>query len=350
MNRKFTLLQVYRGVAAIMVVLFHFTKLFNRQHNGLVLFNDFFDFGGYIGVDFFFVLSGFIITYNHYHDIGNSTKLLPYLIKRFFRVYPIYWLFFCVYLILLFVTQLNFFPEHNISYFIKSFFLIYQPGFPVMMVAWSLCFEVFFYCCFGCCIVLPKWFATLLSVVWLSTILIYNIHFKDALQGYPLFVFILNINVGRFLLGCMAGYFVLTYKSFASTWFLLAGIATLAFYFNINDSNWNTNALIETMSFVFIIIGSTGFGLEKNFPFKNLFIKIGDASYVLYLFHVLPISLFSRGLGLFNLSAINSFYINFYCILALVVIVCVSILIHNCLEKPLTNRLKTMLLSIPKRN
>ncbi len=348
MNRKFSILQVYRGIAAILVVLYHFTKLFFRKHNGLVLFNSFFDFGGYMGVDFFFVLSGFIITYNHYHDIGNQNKLLPYFIKRLVRVYPIYWLFFCVYLILLVFTQRMFFAEHDLSYFLKSFFLIYQSGFPVMMVAWSLCFEVFFYCCFGCCIILSKRFAIIFSILWLSVILIYNICFKDSLLSYPFFVFILNINVGRFLLGCVAGYLVLNYKTLASTWFLLAGLIILTLYFNINGSNWNVNALIETMSFVFIIIGSTG--LEKNFPFKNIFIKIGDASYVLYLFHVLPISLFSRGLGLFNLSAINSFYINCYCILGLVVIVCVSILIHNCLEKPLTNRLKTMLLSIPKSN
>lgn len=122
MNRKFTILQVYRGIAAILVVLYHFTKLFYRQHNGLLLFNNFFDFGGYIGVDFFFVLSGFIITYNHFHDIGNQTKLPPYFIKRLMRVYPIYWLFFCVYLILLIFTQRMFFAEHNLLYFLKSFF------------------------------------------------------------------------------------------------------------------------------------------------------------------------------------------------------------------------------------
>ncbi len=347
MNRKFSILQIYRGIAAILVVLYHFTKLFYRQHNGLVLFNNFFDFGGYIGVDFFFVLSGFIITYNHYPDIGNPNKLLPYFIKRLVRVYPIYWFFFCIYLVLLFFTQRLFFSEHNFPYFFKSFFLIYQPGFPVMMVAWSLCFEVFFYCCFGYSIILSKRFAIFISIIWLSVILIYNILFKDTLLSYPFFVFILNINVGRFLLGCVAGYLVLTYKAISSTWFLLAGIVSLTLYFNINGSNWNVNALLETMSFVFIIIGSTN--LEKHFPFKDLFIKIGDASYVLYLFHVLPISMFSRSMVHLGISPTgNIFYINCYCILGLVVIIYLSILIHNCIEKPLTNRLKELLLSVSK--
>ena len=334
MNRKFSLLQIYRGIAAILVVLFHFTKLFYRQHNGLVLFNNFFDFGGYIGVDFFFVLSGFIITYKHYEDIGNQTKLLPYFIKRLVRIYPIYWLFFCVYLAILFFTQRIFFAEHNFFYFLKSLLLIYQPGFPVMMVAWSLCFEVFFYCCFGCCIILSKRFAIIFSILWLSLIIVYTIFFKDALLNYPFFVFILNINVGRFLFGCMAGYFVLTYKTLCTHWFLLGGLALLILYFNINGSNWNINALLETMSFVFIIIGSTK--LEGNFPLKSLFIKIGDASYVLYLFHVLPISLLSRVLGYFSITfSSHPLYVNCYCTIGLVAIVYLSILIHNKVEKPL---------------
>ena len=263
------------------------------------------------------------------------------------RVYPIYWFFFCIYLIILFFTHRIFFSEHGFPYFVKSFFLIYQPGFPVMMVAWSLCFEVFFYYCFGCCIILSNKFSIIISIVWLSVILIYNILFKDALLNYPLFVFILNINVGRFLLGCVAGYLVLTYKAISTPWFLWAGVVLLILYFNINGSNWNVNALIETMSFVFIVIGSIG--LEKNFPFKNLFIKIGDASYVLYLFHVLPISLLSRSMVHLGISPTgNIFYINCYCILGLVVIIYLSILIHNCIEKPLTNRLKELLLSVSK--
>src|SRR5574343_121942 len=63
----------------------------------LVLAKDHFDFFdsalhfGYLGVDFFFVLSGFIIYHIHAKDIGQPQKITPYLLKRFIRLYSIFW-------------------------------------------------------------------------------------------------------------------------------------------------------------------------------------------------------------------------------------------------------------------
>jgi len=81
------LLQVYRGCAAMLVVLFHASarikKLYGVERHA---FLDFFDFGD-AGVQFFFVLSGFIIYHIHRNDIG---RVGDYLIKRVIRIYPIY--------------------------------------------------------------------------------------------------------------------------------------------------------------------------------------------------------------------------------------------------------------------
>ncbi|WP_343638659.1 acyltransferase [Roseateles sp.] len=86
-------IEAARALAALAVVLMHATHLMRvPQFSGHVALGGMFDFG-YVGVDFFFVLSGFIITYVHHAELGRGAGRWPgYLWKRFVRVFPIYWL------------------------------------------------------------------------------------------------------------------------------------------------------------------------------------------------------------------------------------------------------------------
>ena len=45
---------------------------------------------GLLGVDFFFVLSGFIIMYAHMDDERNTASVKRYAFKRLARIYPAY--------------------------------------------------------------------------------------------------------------------------------------------------------------------------------------------------------------------------------------------------------------------
>ena len=83
-------LQVYRGFAAILVVLYHASHNLSGYFNSTAL-SDFFAFG-HAGVSFFFVLSGFIIFEIHRGDIGRPQQVKSYLYKRITRIYPAYWL------------------------------------------------------------------------------------------------------------------------------------------------------------------------------------------------------------------------------------------------------------------
>ena len=62
-NKKLHLIQIFRGIAAMSVVIYHLGRSAEAYFH-VKLLGDFFSFG-YMGVDFFFVLSGFIITYVH---------------------------------------------------------------------------------------------------------------------------------------------------------------------------------------------------------------------------------------------------------------------------------------------
>ncbi|MCQ2191028.1 MAG: acyltransferase [Paludibacteraceae bacterium] len=80
-KQHYEILDGLRGVAAIMVVLTHITQSYAK---------DFFSFPighGYLAVDFFFVLSGFVIGYA-YDDRWNKMTTLDFMKRRLIRLHP----------------------------------------------------------------------------------------------------------------------------------------------------------------------------------------------------------------------------------------------------------------------
>ena len=73
-------LDALRGIAALGVVLFHFTLGRNGYEN-------IFRFGT-TGVDLFFMISGFVI----FMSLEKADGLRTFLINRFSRLYPAYWM------------------------------------------------------------------------------------------------------------------------------------------------------------------------------------------------------------------------------------------------------------------
>lgn len=83
-------IDLFRFIAALCIVLFHY--LFkvsvsdNFPHTDFNKLGDFFKFG-YLGVDLFFIISGFVITLS----IKNKS-FQEFAISRFIRLYPTYWI------------------------------------------------------------------------------------------------------------------------------------------------------------------------------------------------------------------------------------------------------------------
>lgn len=79
MVKRFEELDVLRGLAAIMVVFFHYTMGKNQANLGFKL--------GTTGVDLFFIISGFVILLS----IEHVEKSGQFIINRISRLYPTYW-------------------------------------------------------------------------------------------------------------------------------------------------------------------------------------------------------------------------------------------------------------------
>jgi len=77
----YTILDGLRGVAAITVVCFHIFEAFATSHLDQIINH------GYLAVDFFFMLSGFVIAYA-YDDRWATTTTLDFLKRRIIRLHP----------------------------------------------------------------------------------------------------------------------------------------------------------------------------------------------------------------------------------------------------------------------
>jgi peptidoglycan/LPS O-acetylase OafA/YrhL len=82
-TRHFVALDGLRGLAALLVVFFHIGWPTHLTNNIFVA-------NGYLAVDLFFVLSGFVIFQNYAEDVRNIQQLRRFFELRFFRVYPLH--------------------------------------------------------------------------------------------------------------------------------------------------------------------------------------------------------------------------------------------------------------------
>ena len=84
-NQRFILLDGIRGLAAIFVVFFHLYKAEPALISGKIHY-------GYLAVDLFFVLSGFVLTHTYWSQGIAKYNLKEFLIRRIIRLYPLFFL------------------------------------------------------------------------------------------------------------------------------------------------------------------------------------------------------------------------------------------------------------------
>jgi peptidoglycan/LPS O-acetylase OafA/YrhL len=101
---------------------------------------------GYNGVNVFFVLSGYLI---YGSLIGRPTPFAKFFMRRVRRIYPTFWVVLALYVCVgLVYTERSKLPEDGVPLYLLSNALL-LPGVlpiqPIVTVAWSLSYEIFFY-------------------------------------------------------------------------------------------------------------------------------------------------------------------------------------------------------------
>ncbi|ARV57666.1 acyltransferase [Nostocales cyanobacterium HT-58-2] len=340
-SKRLNLIQVFRGLAAVLVVLAHTDLIFN-QNLGQDFFFKIFNFGG-SGVDFFFVLSGFIMFYIHQKDIGHQNKLGTFLFKRFTRVYPLYWVILTSKIFASFLFAYS--PDTNnrgIGEFIKAFLLFPQDreilSSSFLGVSWTLSFEIFFYLLFGLLIWLKPKFSFPLITTWLIGVLLHFIGFIKLPQDNLLLKFIFSEYNLEFVLGCLAAYTLLNRKINYGIQFIYLGLflytlSAINYYYKIIQIS---SVISFGIACTLLVLGASSLELRKSLNVPNVLLFIGNASYSIYLAHGFFINHMTKILNKLQLDIFQNLVVLnvFGFIIAIIAIIC-GCIVYSYLEKPL---------------
>ncbi len=226
-RRTLELIQIFRGAAALVVMLYHLSM--TNHFYSPYLANAF---GwGHAGIDFFFQLSGFIMLYVHWDQAGQVRRAWRFVMLRAIRIYPIYW---CVLAVTIVMFWLHPPPPENMwapvttlqPRTIVSSVLLRDPNHTIIAPAWTLTYEVMFYLFFALYFVVGRWVFALLSLAWLGAIVAQ----WQGIAYWPHPV-LLRLIVGEFFLGMAAAVIVKCWapRRVSGWWVVLALTVWLVF-------------------------------------------------------------------------------------------------------------------------
>ena len=314
MNRQhFPALDGLRGVAAISVVLYHYT------YAGAAWFPQ-----GYLAVDLFFMLSGFVIAFSYEDRLRSGLSPGGFMVRRLVRLYPMIVVAsvlggMAAYaklaaqptgtdpasLLGLVLCSLTLFPQLHETYLGKEIF-------PLNVVLWTLFFELLAnvaYCLFA--------FRTksryLIAIVTICLVILASSGplggnlTDDFLSGFP-----------RVVVGFLSGVLLYRYRLIGRSRYWsygfvpLSTLVVLAFWLPFTPQG----VVLVAVFGLFALVVLLGAATAPSRPGSRLLQGLGDISYPLYALHLplhgflatverkLPVSHFISGVGLEVLSSV----------------------------------------------
>lgn len=270
-------LDAMRGIAALMVVVYHFTthygELYTHPGGAPFLFN-----AGHYGVQFFFLISGFVI----HRTLIRTTDVRQFAISRIARLYPPYWVAVALTSAIVGIFGL---PGREVSLsdafinlsMIQSWFGIRH----VDGVYWTLTLELSFYVLMAL-VFLSGRLGSIPAIggVWILVATIYGIVEKIApgLTPWPLKLALLLDNGNLFLAGII---FSLIHRQGRSTFPMTLLLSCIGLEFLIHGPKSGLVAITFMLFFHFSLADQRLGKLLNN----KFLLFLGSISYSLYLVH-----------------------------------------------------------------
>ncbi|MBB3965038.1 acyltransferase family protein [Rhizobium metallidurans] len=285
-------IQYLRAFAALAVVVFHATEK-SGEHFAI----------GAAGVDVFFVISGFIMWV-----ISERRPMTPqsFLVDRLCRIAPSYWL---VTAIMIAGAMAGLFPNLQLttSHILASLFFIpaQSPStgdiWPVLVQGWTLNFEIFFYVLFAGALFLPrKWRLPFLfglfggfflagQILQPATPALYT-YTRPIIVEFLGGVFLAELWLRRWIAGISLG--------LACVGASLSGFA--AIYLMGAEFNAGICGPLALM----LVYGMVSLEADGGLGRVPLLTYLGDASYSIYLWHTLAISVVAKAGQMMGFSSV----------------------------------------------
>jgi peptidoglycan/LPS O-acetylase OafA/YrhL len=284
-----------RAAAALLVVLFHTQFIFGAR-TGQIPFANAFG-AGFRGVDLFFVLSGFIIATVHGEDVGRPTRLPNYVFNRIARIYPAVWIMTAL-AIGLYATGFGG-PDKAAKLepaaVLASILVLPQRGEALVNVTWTLTYELFFYAVFALAIANRRMGLTVLLVWQVATAVVTLSGANLGLPGYYLSSICLEFSVG---LACALFLRRPARPIHAAIWFGLLVVGVLGFAFGMKEDQAVPWAGIPcALASGVMILSLVRLEQAGWWYTPSLLVRIGGASYAIYLVHFSVITLGAGLLG-----------------------------------------------------
>ena len=288
-------LDFLRTLAIIFVLFFH-------------LGFDFFKYG-FLGVDIFFILSGFLM-YKYFQQEFNNKRIFKYYLNRAFRVIPLYLI---ANLIVLLISFFYLISPHEFyiiikHYFFSSYFLpnvgywleesyFGETTFKPLLNFWSLGVEIQYYLIFPLIFLfLKNRFNTKIFILFFLSLTVYILF--NSISPKTSF-FMLPTRLWEFLLGIYcAKYFKKFNKDKTNIIGSISFISIILFIiflsfeqFNILEKNYYLFTIIIAIFTSVILISGINKSLIEDYLLKRIFLTISKYSYSLYVVHF-PIIVF----------------------------------------------------------
>lgn len=301
-----------RFIFCLMVFLSHITDILNDSEILIVkmvsssIFTE-----GYLGVSFFFILSGFILSYTYQEKIiTGKVSNKEFIINRITRIYPLHILTLLISIPLVFVNIegilngiIQFVNMFINIFLIQSFIPIKGIYFGFNSPSWSISNELFFY------LLTPYLFRNFINeiktnrfILILGLMVVVIIGIQTIPISYHHSIFYINpiVRLLDFIIGI---YLYEIYKSnnikglnftkSSLVEILSISLFIVFFYFHNDIPKVYRYSVYYWIPMLFIIyVFSVGKGLLSNMLSNRIFVYLGEISFGFYLIHLLVIKYF----------------------------------------------------------